>query len=1046
MKIKSVKISGFRAFEKEEDSTFDFTKNGEIMNFASIYAPNGFGKTSFYDAVEWGITHKIQRFDRMVDFEKIRKDNDAPLLLNKASLSGKVIVETSLQNFENVINKKKVYKYNEKAANEYFQNQILTQDLIDAFLKEEKAEDRYTKFLDIDSNLKKYDSAYKKIIRLLEYIKDERKALTTTKNEEEKKLQVEIDFEQEFKKFDELNEVIEDLNKENEGLKPFDLRTFNQTAYDNFSRNIDVRVSSLEEQLIKAKLRADNIILSRDGKVSEDGILEGGALSYLDNKSKILKLDEQLEELNQIVKWLEDQEKANNQSRDNASSLNTQKKRLEKALNIEKQFETFLSIQKEIDRLQKDISDFKNNKLSAEREKIDVEKEKNDQVIKLSGLKSTLDSKQSKLNHIPAQHQQQQLTSETIVDLQNAVHELSKSIDAEEKKRNGLKLILDEFVYYESKINDDIELLLEFKLFGDHTEIVAHYVTEEGKLEKLQNDIKEIQFKIDNQAKFNTELSDFINSGLELANRSQTSNCPLCAQDYETFEKLSERILSNKLLDSQLKGYLEEKNETEAKINKLLLHLSADKEAIKQVLSTIKAPYLSDYRAIHNALDKLVSERKDNFEKLDKNQSILNEINLSIGEAKTFEELSANAQKELSIIANQISDISDQIKINDNTLLQKEALIQSTKEKLYILESNLLTHQSSNDYKDVREYFMAEFNATIEKSILAEHISNIQLTINDLAEKKEILNNAFEELKIKLSNHTLSKEEYIQKTQLVSEAKNLALRIYEGYERYIRSEFDIDITGKDKSQIEEAFIDLITRQKQLEKKAEAKIEKYKIARILNDACIKATESKIIQDQIEKINGHLKNLGSAEKELKSEKENLKTHLKGTIEAYFYTALINAIYEKIDPHPDYKEIEFECDFADNKPRLQIYTISLDESGMPFKSVPSLYFSTAQVNILSLSIFLARALKTKDDKGQSVDCIFIDDPIQSMDSINILSFIDLFRSLTLSLDKQLIVSTHEENFHLLLQKKIPPGLFKSTFIEFETFGKLKSAIEVL
>jgi exonuclease SbcC len=47
MKIKSVKITGFRAFEKEENSTFDFTSNGEIMDFASIYAPNGFGKTSF---------------------------------------------------------------------------------------------------------------------------------------------------------------------------------------------------------------------------------------------------------------------------------------------------------------------------------------------------------------------------------------------------------------------------------------------------------------------------------------------------------------------------------------------------------------------------------------------------------------------------------------------------------------------------------------------------------------------------------------------------------------------------------------------------------------------------------------------------------------------------------------------------------------------------------------------------------------------------------------------------------------------------------------
>ncbi len=60
--------------------------------------------------------------------------------------------------------------------------------------------------------------------------------------------------------------------------------------------------------------------------------------------------------------------------------------------------------------------------------------------------------------------------------------------------------------------------------------------------------------------------------------------------------------------------------------------------------------------------------------------------------------------------------------------------------------------------------------------------------------------------------------------------------------------------------------------------------------------------------------------------------------------------------------------------------------------------------------------------------------------MDSINILSFIDLFRGIILFLGKQLIVSTHEENFHLLLQKKIPAELFDSKYIEFATFGKLK------
>ena len=106
----------------------------------------------------------------------------------------------------------------------------------------------------------------------------------------------------------------------------------------------------------------------------------------------------------------------------------------------------------------------------------------------------------------------------------------------------------------------------------------------------------------------------------------------------------------------------------------------------------------------------------------------------------------------------------------------------------------------------------------------------------------------------------------------------------------------------------------------------------------------------------------------------------------------------LYRKIDPHPKYKEISFKCDFiTDNKPRLNIFVTG--EKNVP-PIVPTLYFSTAQLNILSLSIFLAKALNVKDNDGNSVDCIFIDDPIQSMDSINILSTIDLLRSISVNM----------------------------------------------
>ena len=69
----------------------------------------------------------------MDDFEKMRKENSLPLLLNNSSSSGKVIVETDSNTFENTINKRKVYSTKTKPENEYFRNQILSQDLIDTF-------------------------------------------------------------------------------------------------------------------------------------------------------------------------------------------------------------------------------------------------------------------------------------------------------------------------------------------------------------------------------------------------------------------------------------------------------------------------------------------------------------------------------------------------------------------------------------------------------------------------------------------------------------------------------------------------------------------------------------------------------------------------------------------------------------------------------------------------------------------------------------------------------------------------------------------------
>jgi exonuclease SbcC len=176
----------------------------------------------------------------------------------------------------------------------------------------------------------------------------------------------------------------------------------------------------------------------------------------------------------------------------------------------------------------------------------------------------------------------------------------------------------------------------------------------------------------------------------------------------------------------------------------------------------------------------------------------------------------------------------------------------------------------------------------------------------------------------------------------------------------------------------------------------------------------------------------------ESQLDKEFSAVENRLEERISSFFYTDLINNIYSKIDPHPTFKKVEFKCIFPESdQPRLEVYLH--EKNGSPIS--PNLYFSAAQLNILSLSIFLARALHVKHE-GEFVETILIDDPIHSMDSINILSTIDLLRNLSIKFNRQIILSTHDENFYELLKMKIPSESFKSKFIKLESYGKVALA----
>ena len=50
-KIKEIDIKAFRAYKDEQKFDLMNKRSGRVADLVAIYAPNGYGKTSFFDAI-----------------------------------------------------------------------------------------------------------------------------------------------------------------------------------------------------------------------------------------------------------------------------------------------------------------------------------------------------------------------------------------------------------------------------------------------------------------------------------------------------------------------------------------------------------------------------------------------------------------------------------------------------------------------------------------------------------------------------------------------------------------------------------------------------------------------------------------------------------------------------------------------------------------------------------------------------------------------------------------------------------------------------------
>lgn len=128
------------------------------------------------------------------------------------------------------------------------------------------------------------------------------------------------------------------------------------------------------------------------------------------------------------------------------------------------------------------------------------------------------------------------------------------------------------------------------------------------------------------------------------------------------------------------------------------------------------------------------------------------------------------------------------------------------------------------------------------------------------------------------------------------------------------------------------------------------------------------------------------------------------------------LLQRIYAQVDPHPSFRAVNFLTRTVRGHGRL--WTSLSDRTADVSVDEPSTVLSSSQLNVLAVSTFLSLNLAID---SLPLQVVALDDPLQSLDTVNLLGLADLLRRLKAS--RQVIVSTHDERLAALLARKLRP-----------------------
>lgn len=1035
MKIKKVEIEGFRAYKYKKDGTFDFTnESGEPSNFVAIYAPNGFGKSSFYDAVEWAFTNNLDRYTNSHNKKnnelaaKGTKQLQVPqkILRNTEVLDDvptHVSVITTTKKFERKLQMPRSnssdlsFKATKKSENvDVYKRVILSQDAIDRFLREAKPQERYDLFMSSFGG--SAETLRQEMTLLINENKSKIDALLAEKSNIESQLNNPVD-DRIFKDF---NNLAADLNSQGEAIvfidENFDAQTEHQILLSFVTRThalnaeraaIQQRHAALLLQLsglpgFKRNLELlpqQNLYANSVSKGVQDSV-KYQQLTAAHNRglSEWQSISDELKDLEEVIalvpSFIADEE-VKVQSAGQLPILTTEKNRLTAELrtaeiSVAAAKETIADLDQSVLRLQS---------LIATSPAIYAEIESNE--TGLRALKLDLSAK--------------------ITDFQLTVAERD-AVASQLNKIPTLLITADTLLYGDTSY---LGLPDDFigKIQVAHEELAA--------LRLHDQSIKTTQVALTQQME---AVEKLVSLGISYLSKWPSTNCPLCRLPHPTSDALIAAVKNNDLLTLVAKQNAQELEKIAFRMQSLSAeidsHVGAAQKKHSEHLSSLRQK-LNDFGSKVTDLD---NQRTRLATSVDSAGRTIKSLKAKVWDVDS-QELRKRVDAELAIASERRPLLAQQLASVENSVTLLSSKIKNLENQILGLVNLIHEITYKTPYEKVKDFISKEAIAEIRTlaSRCDRKKTELITKINALSEQLAQLLGECNELQRIMNSEgnwidfailASNKDEAVRH---LNETQSAITTFVQTVDRLVGKPLGEDYVLIER-EINELTPELLRRDNMLA----AKIQSFDLLTEQLKAFKPYFDGLKLRDKLKVVEHDLSLHKLVESKLTAERASVVLRLKERVKEFFFTDLINAIYSKIDPHPSFKTVQFVVDFeSSDKPGLNI--VLQDERGDIIS--PMLYFSAAQLNILSLSVFLANALHATDKYGEPLDVILIDDPVQSMDSINVLATIDLLRNVSERFNKQIIISTHDENFFGLLKRKIPTDVFNSKFLQLASFG---------